>query len=151
MDQSLKPTLEETPDPGDIQFLNQRLHEHNLQHARGEDFNPLSVFVRDADGEILGGLTGGTFWDWLHIDVLWLSEELRGSGHGRALLQVGEKEAVRRGCHSACVETHDFQALPFYQKAGYTIYGQLTNFPRPYTKYYLYKRLVAGAKTDAGA
>jgi hypothetical protein len=38
-----------------------------------------------------------------------------------------------RGCHHACVDTQDFLALPFYQKRGYAVSGELEDVsPRPH-------------------
>jgi ribosomal protein S18 acetylase RimI-like enzyme len=141
MEQGLKTTLEPAPDPADVRFLDARLLEYNLQYADADNLAPLAAFLRDAQGEIVGGLAGGTYWGWLHIDVLWIREGLRGAGHGRRLLRLAEQEAARRGCHSAHVETHSFQSLSFYEGQGYTVYGQLADFPKPHTKYFLHKAL----------
>lgn len=96
-----RPTLEDTPDPSDVQFLNERLREYNLLHAADDNHRLLTVLLRDPEGEIVAGLLGGTFWGWLHIDVLWVRDDLRRGGHGRALLRMAEEEAIRRGCHHA--------------------------------------------------
>jgi ribosomal protein S18 acetylase RimI-like enzyme len=139
--QQQRPTLEDAPDPSDVQFLNERLRAYNLLHAADDNHRLLTVLLRDPDGEIVAGLLGGTFWGWLHIDVLWVRDDLRRGGHGQALIEMAEDEAIRRGCHHAHVETHSFQALPFYQQHGYTILGQLPDFPQGHTKYYLVKAL----------
>jgi ribosomal protein S18 acetylase RimI-like enzyme len=134
-----------------VQFLNERLRAYNLLHAADDNHRILTVLLRDPGGEIVAGLLGGTFWGWLHIDVLWVRDDLRGGGHGQALLEMAEEEAIRRGCHHAHVETHSFQALPFYQKHGYTIFGQLPDFPQGHTKYYLMKALKPDAPGQASA
>jgi len=141
MKEALSVTVEAAPEAADVQFLNQRLLEYNLQYTEEGGYCPLVVLLRDADRHIVGGLMGVTFWGWLHIDVLWVREDLRGAGHGGELLRLAEEEAARRGCHDVCVETHTFQALPFYEQRGYAVYGQLRGFPRPYVKYFLYKPL----------
>jgi ribosomal protein S18 acetylase RimI-like enzyme len=137
----LKPTFEETPDPSDVQFINERLREYNRLHAEDDNHRLLAVFLRNADHNVVGGLVGGTYWGWLHIDVLWVREDLRHAGHGQALLQIAEEEAIRRGCKHAHLETHSFQALSFYEKQGYTIFGQLSDLPKGHIKYYLKKTL----------
>jgi len=147
--QQQRPTIAETPDRSDVQFLNERLRAYNLLHAADDTHRLLTVLLRDLDGEIVAGLLGGTFWGWLHIDVLWVRDDLRRGGHGQALLEMAEEEATRRGCHHAHVETHSFQALPFYQKHGYTVFGQLPDFPQGHTKYYLEKALKPDASGKA--
>jgi GNAT superfamily N-acetyltransferase len=139
--QPLKPTLEESPSLSDTQFVHARLREYNLLHAEDDDHRPLAVFLRDAENDIVGGLVGGTYWGWLYVNVLWIREDLRGAGHGQALLHIAEREALRRGCHHAHLETHTFQSLAFYEKQGYTVFGQLPDLPKGYIKYYLQKAL----------
>jgi GNAT superfamily N-acetyltransferase len=126
----MKATLEREPAPADVEFVNARLREHNLLHAEDDEQRPLAVFVRDADDAIAGGLLGGTYWGWLYIDALWIREDARHAGHGGALLRVAEHEALRRGCQHAHLTTHDFQARPFYEKHGYTVFGQLADLPQ---------------------
>jgi len=38
-------------------------------------------------------------------------------------------------------DSQDFQALPFYQKHGYTVFGVLENMPIGYTRYSMQKEL----------
>jgi len=66
---------------------------------------------------------------------------MRHKGYGKQLLELIEKEAIKRGCHNAHLDTHDFQALGFYQKNGYKIAGQLDNLPKGYNRYLLKKSL----------
>ena len=90
---------------------------------------------------MVGGLRGNTGWEWLYVDTLAVAEHLRGQDWGTRLLAAAEQEAVRRGCHSAYLDTFDFQALPFYQKQGYAIFGTLAHFPGEHTRYFLQKAL----------
>jgi len=67
---------------------------------------------------------------------------------------MAEEEARRRGCHSVHLDTLSFQALPFYQKHGYAVFGALENHPVGHTRYFLKKKLdqspdqVIGLGTD---
>ncbi len=121
-------------------FINQKLSEFNLAFTQAENFIPLVLYVRSEAGEIVAGLIGVTFWTWLHVDTLWVSEALRSQGYGKLLMECAEKEAIDRGCLASQLETHDFQALPFYQKLGYSVFGELDNFPPGHKKYFLEKR-----------
>jgi GNAT superfamily N-acetyltransferase len=107
--------VEETPDPGDVQFLRAQLTAFNRARAADDQFQPLVILVRDAGGQIVGGLVGGTYWGWLYTEILWVEEGLRGKGYGQSLLAAAEAEAVRRGCRYAHLDTMSFQALPFYE------------------------------------
>jgi GNAT superfamily N-acetyltransferase len=129
------------PDPTEVQAIRDGLDAHSAAQGAPVDWVPLAVVVRDGQGTIVGGLTGGTYWGWLYIGRLWIDERLRGQGHGSRILLEAEWEALGRGCHHAYVDTQDFQALPFYQKHGYTVYGELPDIPLGHTRYSLQKKL----------
>jgi GNAT superfamily N-acetyltransferase len=136
-------TLEKSPHVDDMLVIRQGLNTFNFARAEDDQHQPLVLFVRDNDQNILGGLLGDTFWGWLHVGVLWLADNLRGKGFGRDLLLAAEKEALKRGCHSAFLDTMSFHdALPFYQKCGYTLYAELPDFPLGNTRYFLKKSLM---------
>jgi GNAT superfamily N-acetyltransferase len=136
MSRLLQPVLEDEPDPADVRLVREGLGEYNRQYAPDDNHGPLTVFLRDADHAVVG-----TYWGWLHVDILWLREDMRYAGYGRAMLQMAEQEAVRRGCRHAHLETHSFQALPFYAKQGYTVFAQLSDLPEGHIKYFLRKEL----------
>ena len=114
---------------------------YNKQQA-GPDNGQNHCFVLKApDGEVVGGVTAATHWNWLYIDLMWLKEGVRGQGYGRKLLQLAEEEGRRRGATHAHLDTFSFQAPGFYQKQGYEVFGELKDFPPGHTRYYLVKEL----------
>ena len=137
-----RPTTITTSDtilPEDRAALIGGLVAYNDAQVGAEEYRGLYVLARDAD-ELVGGLLGFTHWNWLFISHLWLAEALRGSGVGRQLIDAAETEAVRRGCRHMHCDTFDFQALPFYRKLGFEVFGQLQDYPPGHTRYYLQKR-----------
>lgn len=66
---------------------------------------------------------------------------LRGQGYGTQLLATAEAEGVRRGCHSAYLDTFSFQAPTFYEKCGYEIFGTLDAFPDEHQRFFMRKTL----------
>ena len=136
--------LTDSAEPNDIQVIREGLDAYDATHGAPVDWKPLYLFLRDGRGNIVGGLTGGTYWGWLYIGRLWLVENVRGLGYGSRLLIEAEQEALKRGCHHAYLDTQDFQALRFYQKHGYTIYGELEDMPLGHTRYSLQKKLEQG-------
>ncbi|MCQ2613950.1 MAG: GNAT family N-acetyltransferase [Treponemataceae bacterium] len=95
----------------------------------------------DEDGNVIAGILGGTYWGWMHLDILWVDEKYRKMGIGSKLLKAAEEEAVCRGCHSVHVDTMSWQAPEFYKKHGYRIIGELENIPNGNKKYHLVKEL----------
>jgi GNAT superfamily N-acetyltransferase len=114
---------------------------YNTQMAGDDHVKSLCFALRGPDGQVVGGLIGATFFDWLHVDLVWLPEEHRGRGFGRRLLALAEEEARKRGAKNAFLDTFDFQAPGFYEKLGYRVFGSLPDFPVGHTRYYMCKAL----------
>jgi GNAT superfamily N-acetyltransferase len=124
----------------DAQAIRERLKSYNNQFAPPDEHENLSLIVK-RNGEVIGGLLGGFYWNWLHIDWFWVAEDARNTGLGGRILEAAEQMAVRKGCRNAHLETHDFQSLSFYQRRGYQTFGKLEDLPIGHTKYYLFKNL----------
>ena len=82
-------------------------------------------------------------WGWLLVDILWLDEPLRGAGLGTKLLRQAEAEAQEAGCSRAVLDTLEFQALPFYERHGYSVFGVLEDYPPGFRRYHLQKKLTS--------
>ena len=56
---------------------------HRAARAAGA-VRPLHVMLEDARGEIIGGLAGSMYWDWLEIEHFFVPDALRGTYMERA-------------------------------------------------------------------
>jgi GNAT superfamily N-acetyltransferase len=118
---------------------------YNEARTGRNDSRPLILAVDDAQGEVIGGLWGRTAYDWLFIELLFVPESLRGRGLGTDLMQRAEREAVARGCHSAWLDTFEFQARGFYERFGYVCFGELRDYPTGSARYFMRKALVSAS------
>jgi GNAT superfamily N-acetyltransferase len=109
------------------------------------EFTPLRLGVAGPDGNAIAGIDCETSLGCLFIHVLWLPPELRGAGLGRELMARAEAEAITRGCHTALVDTMDWQARPFYEKCGYAVFGTLPDVPLGHKRFFMSKKLVTPA------
>ena len=114
---------------------------YNRQQTGRFDMRPLILAIEDAQGQVIGGLWGRTAYDWLFVELLVVPEALRGQGVGTDLMQRAEAEAVARGCHGAWLDTFEFQARGFYERLGYSCFGELSDYPAGSARYFLKKRL----------
>jgi GNAT superfamily N-acetyltransferase len=115
---------------------------NNSRIGRSEVYCPLVILLSDPESdEIVGGLHGSTLFSYLHVDLLFVPESMRGIGMGRKLMMQAETEAVRRGCHAASLDTFSFQARGFYERLGYSVFGILDDCPPGHSRFYLTKRL----------
>jgi GNAT superfamily N-acetyltransferase len=102
---------------------------------------PVKFVVRDDTGRVVGGVLGHTKWRWMYIATLWIADDARGKGLGTQLMEAAEALARSRGCTDVSVDTFEYQARPFYEKMGYTLFGTLEGYPPGYRQFYLTKRL----------
>lgn len=131
------------PSETETDYIREALNQFNCAYVGDDGHTPLHLIEYDADGSIIGGLLGGTYWGWMYIDILWVREDHRRYGIGSRLLTEAEKEAMRRGCHHVHVDTMSWQAPAFYQKHGYEVIGVLPDIPLGNQKYLLMKALLA--------
>jgi GNAT superfamily N-acetyltransferase len=145
MESTYNIALEAEPKASDINVIVRGLMEFNRLQTGGASPEYLLATVRNSQGEVVGGLLGATYLGWLQIHSVWLPDELRGLNYGTELMGIAEGEALRRGCPRIFLETYSFQALPFYEKRGYTVISRLPDFPPGGARYALIKRLSSGA------
>ncbi len=135
--------VDSAPEPEDLEAIHRGLStSYEADQVEPRDEKPLAVTLRTADGRLRAGLSGRTYWGWLHVRHSWVDEELRGLGLGRRLMEAAEEEAVRRGCRQSHLSTYSFQALDFYRRLGYRVFGALEDFPPGHRRFFLRKRLV---------
>lgn len=132
--------IDEAPSREGRKMLERAIDDFNARTVPGRD-ERFAILLRDGDGMLVGGLDGVIGWEWLFVDNLWVHDELRGRGVGRDLLERAERRALERGCHSVWLDT--FQAVDFYRKRGYSVFGSLEDYPAGQTRYFLRKSLAA--------
>ena len=97
------------PTASDMVQIRAGLMAFSESQAGPVQIQPVAVYLRDDDGAIQGGLVGYFAWRWLSIEWLWVSETLRGQGHGSALLRQAESLARDAGCVAVKLDTYEFQ------------------------------------------
>jgi GNAT superfamily N-acetyltransferase len=115
---------------------------YNARHAGPGQNRPVVVLVKEGGGAVVGGLWGHTGYDWLFVQLLFVPAELRGRRLGTELMQLAEREAIQRGCHGAWLDTFEFQARGFYERLGYECFGELPEYPKGFSRYFMKKVLV---------
>lgn len=128
----------------DKQYINDELYRFNLKHfpveLRGK-YEEINLFLKDENGMVRGGILAEICWNWLEIHTFMIDEDIRKSGYGTTLLSEVEKIALENACDFIKVDTLSFQALGFYKKNGYQVFGSIDNVGKEYKHYYLKKDL----------
>ena len=127
--------------PADVAAVSDGLLLINESELGPSGARELGIFVRGSGTQIQAGLVGRTSFDWLFIANIWVGEDLRGQGIGRALVGRAEAEARARGCTNAWLDTFNPQAFELYRRLGYERFGQIENFVGERTRFFLRKAL----------
>lgn len=132
--------IQEKDQPEDIKILEGGIAEFNGPELASQR-RPLSIMIKNSAGLIIAGMNGSTNWGWLYVRLLWVSKDSRGQNLGTQIMQAAEVEARNRNCHGAWLDTFSFQARGFYEKLGYSVFGELEDFPKNNQRHFLFKKL----------
>ena len=129
------------PTPEEVQYLEDRLYEHNSTVTGLSDGQWLAFLRRDDSGRIVAGVCGNTWGGTCEIRQLWVEESQRHRGLGEQLLHAAEQEARRRGCTQIVLMTFSFQAPAFYEQNGFEVVATIADHPRGHRNLLMRKRL----------
>jgi predicted N-acetyltransferase YhbS len=133
------PRIEKVHGPAKREIL-KGLRAYNVAAVGKPEHRPLTLTIRER-GKIVGGLVGETYFGWMFVGLLWVSEKHRGKGCGSSLIQAAEAEARNRGVRNVYLDSFSFQAPAFYAKLGYREFGRLKEFPPGHDRVWLTKAL----------
>lgn len=141
--ENLKVAFEPFIDDGARRFIDEGLYGYNVAVTGIPEYSPANFVLRSERGEVLGGLLAVIWGGWLRVATLWVSEIARRQGHGSRLLEAAEAHARERACIGICLDTFSFQARPFYERHGYTVFATQEDNPPGQARHFLEKRLTA--------
>ena len=95
----------------------------------------------DEQNKVSAVLTADLLWDWIYIDELWVTPELRGEGLGRQLMQLAEEFAVSQDLQGIWLWTQSWQAEGFYSRLGYSEFTRFDDFPKGHSRIGFRKKL----------
>jgi GNAT superfamily N-acetyltransferase len=101
----------------------------------------ISLYLRDADGHLCGGLLAQRYWNCMFAEILWVDPRYRGLGHGPRLMN--ELEALSRATAVDIIhlDAPGDAAARFHSKLGYQVFGVLDDTPQGERRYFMAKRL----------
>jgi len=137
----LKATVHDQEGSEDAKFILTSLAAYNAKTGGRVNWREVTITLKDDQGKIVAGLNGSSDLGWLFIRLLWVDDAFHGQGLGGQLLELVEKEAVKRGCKNLWIDTFNPVALKLYQKHGFKIFGELENYPKPRKRIFLQKQI----------
>ena len=123
-------SINDEPSTADKEVMKEGMlaYHQSKGHIRNQEF--FSTVIKDKMNKTCGIVVVSFLWNGMHIQTLWIDESIRNQGWGTKLMEIAEKEAVKRGCNLAYTDTYSWQAPEFYKKLGYTLYAKLEDFPK---------------------
>ena len=103
--------MNHNPSKNEIDFIRDALAKFNNKHVGEDGHAPINLVEYGNDGEVIGGIIGGTYWGWMYVDILWVHENHRKKGIGSKLLHEAEKEAIRIGENQFCFGPEAYPAF----------------------------------------
>jgi len=91
------------------------------------------------DSQIKGGLWALSVWGSFYIALIITPEDSRGIGLGTDLMRRAELEARSRNCHQMWLDAYAFQARPFYERVGFSVFGQIDGPSPVFLRYFMQK------------
>jgi len=128
----------------DFRIIRDRLYAYNDSRIDSAD-GRFGVLIKDDSGATVGGLAAHWYYDWMFIELLFVPESLRGQDFGTSLMREAEHYARDKQFTGIWLDTFGFQARGFYEKLGYTVFGELPDYPAGHSRYFLSKRLDGAA------
>ncbi len=92
-------------------------------------------------GQIIGGIYGTMFGQWLEIDVLAIDPAHRRQHLGERLLRQAEDTARAHGCRHCLLCTFGFQGKDYYPRFGYREIFHIEGYPKMGTEHWFVKDL----------
>ena len=124
-------------------LIQNRLRATNRERCAWLRANPSAAETRNFlafDGrQLIGGAVGFVRFGWYFLDLLYVDAAYRNRVIGRHLLTASEHFASERQLLGVRLDTADFQARGFYEKMGYTLFGELADCPPGHTLYFFHK------------
>lgn len=137
-------TITDAPNLADRDVLLKGILSHGEAAAGPAEFRPIAILLRSDDGtQVEGGLWGRSSWRWMFIELIFVPSERRGSGLGTALMRAAEEQALLRNCRGIWLDTFSFQARPFYERLGYSVFGEIVGYPPGHNRYFMRKLIAA--------
>jgi GNAT superfamily N-acetyltransferase len=138
MSGDLRMVLEE-PTPNDEEHIRRQLGQWNISITGLTDYAPANFVLRDGEDKIWGAALAYVWGEWLHVDVLWLRDEIRGLGWGTRLLEAVHATGREHGAGAAWLDTFSWQARPFYERFGYELVFEVPGFPAGHSRFFMRK------------
>ncbi|EKT4444597.1 GNAT family N-acetyltransferase [Stenotrophomonas maltophilia] len=125
----LRLEIDEKPQEADYRAILTPLCEYNEAQTGLIRSEKLAILIKDDSDVVEGGLYAAISGRWLFIELLVVPDFARGQGLGAELMGKAEDLARTKGCQGIWLDTFSFQAPKFYLQLGFSVFGELEDYP----------------------
>ena len=118
-------------------FIEAEQEKYETEHGIRCNYTPFCFAAKIGD-EIVGAVSGATFFSEIYIDELVVKDVYRGKGIGTQLINTVEKCYTEQGYNNINCCTNGFQASGFYEKCGFVLEFVRENRVDPKLNKYFY-------------
>lgn len=129
------------PSDASVKELRDLLVTFNLPRFETDKIEEFAIFIKDDEKQLIGGISGEIFGQWLNIDYLVIDENYRNQQLGIKLLTQVEDLAREKNCSHVFLTTFGFQGKDYYPKFGYEEIFVRKNYPITGTEHFFTKNL----------
>ena len=121
-------SIRDDPTVEEMDWVQNAIEEEKRTLTHGEIDQPgieIALALKDAQGQVQGGVIASTVFRVMHLEVLWVSDDLRGKGYGSQLVLAAEQIGFAGGCNTAQTWTLSFQGPKVLSNHRVSTFGYL--------------------------
>ena len=124
-----------------VEYIEDKLDEYDENYISYKLDGRIQIGIEE-NGKIVAGLDACmTAFKILYVSTVFVDENYRRKGYGKALILEMEKRAKELGANTVRLDTFNWQGKDFYEALGYQMVGNYENNDDDYSEYFFLKRI----------
>lgn len=124
-----------------VDYIEESLEDYDEKYIRYKLEGRIQIGIED-EGKLVAGLDACmTAFKILYVSTVFVDENYRRKGYGKALILEMEKRAKDLGANTIRLDTFNWQGKDFYEALNYKMVGSYNNAEDGYSEYFFLKRI----------
>ncbi|MBO4462500.1 MAG: GNAT family N-acetyltransferase [Lachnospiraceae bacterium] len=124
-----------------VDYIEESLEDYDEKYISYKLEGRIQIGIEDG-GKLVAGLDACmTAFKILYVSTVFVDENYRRKGYGKALILEMEKRAKELGANTIRLDTFNWQGKDFYEALNYKMVGSYDNAEDGYSEYFFLKRI----------
>lgn len=124
-----------------VDYIEESLEDYDEKYISYKLEGRIQIGIED-EGKLVAGLDACmTAFKILYVSTVFVDENYRRKGYGKALILEMEKRAKELGANTIRLDTFNWQGKDFYEALNYKMVGSYNNAEDGYSEYFFLKRI----------